>query len=276
MRSRKTEQGSGAAGAFLALLLVTLVVATTYIFVARIWPMPPAITRVGHWIDGQYSLTLWITGIIFILAQLALAWVVFKYRDHGQKVHFVRGSHKLEVVWTTATTVLFMAMGAMAVHSWAQVHFTAPQPDALQIGVMAEQFTWNFRYAGPDGQFAPTAPKYYNDSLGNPFGINQDSKDKDDIVSPILVVPVNHEVELRMESKDVIHSFYVRELRIKQDVVPGMIIPIHFTPLEIGRYELVCAQLCGMGHNRMHSYLQVVSEADFQKWLKQQEAENQQ
>jgi cytochrome c oxidase subunit 2 len=276
MRSRKTEQGSGAAGAFLALLLVTLVVATTYIFVARIWPMPPAITRVGHWIDGQYSLTLWITGIIFILAQLALAWVVFKYRDHGQKVHFVRGSHKLEVVWTTATTVLFMAMGAMAVHSWAQVHFTAPQPDALQIGVMAEQFTWNFRYAGPDGQFAPTAPKYYNDSLGNPFGINQDSKDKDDIVSPILVVPVNHEVELRMDSKDVIHSFYVRELRIKQDVVPGMIIPIHFTPLEIGRYELVCAQLCGMGHNRMHSYLQVVSEADFQKWLKQQEAENQQ
>ena len=79
-----------------------------------------------------------------------------------------------------------------------------------------------------------------------------------------------------MESKDVIHSFYVRELRIKQDIVPGMIIPIHFTPRETGNYELMCAQLCGMAHNRMHSYLRVLSEADFQKWLKQQEAENQQ
>ncbi|MDE3135865.1 MAG: cytochrome c oxidase subunit II [Acidobacteriota bacterium] len=276
MRSRETEQGSGATAGFLSLLLVILVVATVYIFAARIWPMPPSITRVGDWIDSQYRLTLWITGIIFVMAQLGLAWMVFRYRDHGQKVRFVRGSHVLEVIWTTATLVLFMALGAMAVHAWSQVHFVAPAPGALQIDVMAEQFTWNFRYAGPDGKFAPAEPKNYNDSLGNPFGIDPDSKDKDDIVSPILVVPVDQEVELRMESKDVIHDFYVRELRIKQDIVPGMIIPIHFTPRVIGRYELMCAQLCGMGHNRMHSYLEVVSETDFQKWLKQQEAENQQ
>jgi cytochrome c oxidase subunit II len=276
MRSRETEQGSGAAAGFLALVLVTLVVVTVYIFVARIWPMPPAITRVGHWIDSQYKLTLWITGIIFVMAQLALAWMVFRYRDHGQKVRFVRGSHVLEIVWTTATFVLFTTLGAMAVHAWSQVHFIAPAPGALQIDVMAEQFTWNFRYPGPDGKFAPTAPKFYNDSNGNPFGIDPSSKDQDDIVSPILVVPVNQEVALRMQSKDVIHDFYVRELRIKQDIVPGMVIPIHFTPRVIGKYELMCAQLCGMGHNRMHSYLEVVSEADFQKWLKQQEAENQQ
>jgi cytochrome c oxidase subunit 2 len=276
MRSRKSEQGSGAAAGFLALILVTLVVATVYIFVARIWPMPPAITRVGNWIDSQYNLTLWITGIIFVMAQLALAWMVFRYRDHGQKVHFTRGSHVLEVVWTTATFVLFTTLGAMAVHAWSQVHFVSPAPGALQIDVMAEQFTWNFRYPGPDGKFAPAAPQYYNDSNGNPFGIDPSSKDQDDIVSPVLVVPVNQEVALRMESKDVIHDFYVRELRIKQDIVPGMVIPIHFTPRVIGKYELICAQLCGMGHNRMHSYLEVVSEADFQKWLKQQEAENQQ
>ena len=276
MRSRKTDQGSGAAAGLLALLLVILVVSTVYIFMARVWPMPPAITRVGDWIDSQYNLTLWITGIIFVMAQLGLAWVVFRYRDHGQKVRFVRGSHVLEIVWTTATLVLFTALGAMAVHAWAQVHFTAPEPNALKIDVMAEQFTWNFRYAGPDGKFAPSAPKFYNDSNGNPFGIDPSSKDQDDIVSPVLVVPVDHEIELRMESKDVIHSFYVRELRIKQDIVPGMIIPIHFTPRETGNYELMCAQLCGMAHNRMHSYLRVLSEADFQKWLKQQEAENQQ
>lgn len=276
MSSRKVESGTGRAAAFFALSLVILVITTVFIFAARIWPMPPSITRVGDWIDGQYDLTLWITGIIFVMAQLALAWVVFRYRDHGQKAHFSHGNNLLEITWTSATFVLFIAMGAMAVHAWSQVHFVSAAPNALKVDVMAEQFTWNFRYAGPDGEFAPTAPRYYNDANGNPFGIASNSNDIDDIVSPILEVPVGHEVELRMESKDVIHSFFVRELRIKQDTVPGMIIPIHFTPLRIGTYDILCAQLCGLGHNRMHSTLHVVSEADFQNWLKQQEAENQQ
>ena len=273
---REPERGSGLAAAVFSLFLVALVVTTVYIFAAHIWPMPPAITHVGHWIDQQYRLTLWVTGIIFILAQLTLAWMVFRYRDRGQKARFVRGSHVLEIVWTTATLVLFTTLGAMAVRAWAQVHFISPVPGALQVDVMAEQFTWNFRYPGPDGKFAPTAPIYYSDANGNPFGIDPSSKDTDDIVSPILVVPVGQEVVLHLESKDVIHDFYVRELRIKQDIVPGMNIPIHFTPLKIGEYHIMCAQLCGLGHNRMHSMMRVVSESDFQKWLKQQEAENQQ
>jgi cytochrome c oxidase subunit II len=276
MGSRKSERGAVSAGVVLALMLVIFVCVTVFIFVSRIWPMPPAITRVGEWIDGQYDLTLWITGVVFVLAQLGLAWVVFRYRDRGQKARFVHGNNLLEIIWTSATFVLFISMGAMAVHAWSQVHFVSATPNALKIDVMAEQFTWNFRYAGPDGQFAPAAPKYYNDANGNPFGIAPNSKDTDDIVSPILEVPVDHEVELRLVSKDVIHSFYVRELRIKQDVVPGMDIPIHFTPLRIGTYDILCAQLCGLGHNQMHSTLHVVSEADYQTWLKQQEAENQQ
>jgi cytochrome c oxidase subunit 2 len=276
MRSRKTERGAAAAGVFLALLQIILVVATVGIFASRIWPMPPAITRVGHWIDGQYDLTLWITGVIFVMAQLGLAFVVFRYRDRGQKAKFSHGNNVLEVIWTSATLILFLTMGAMAVHAWSEVHFVAAAPNALKIDVMAEQFTWNFRYPGPDGKFAPTAPKYYSDADGNPFGIATNSKDTDDIVSPVLEVPVDQQVELRLQSKDVIHSFWVRELRVKQDVVPGMIIPIHFTPLKIGTYDILCAQLCGLGHNQMHSTLHVVSEADYQKWLKQQEAANQQ
>lgn len=276
MRSGEGQRRPGIAAAFLAFLLVVLVVSTVYIFAAQIWPMPPAITRVGRWIDSQYDLTLWITGIIFILAQLALAWMVFRYRDRGQKVHFTRGSHVLEIVWTSATLVLFIALGAMAVHAWSQVHFVPASPNAYKIDVMAEQFTWNFRYPGPDGKFAPTAPKDYDDANGNPFGIEPGSKDQDDIVSPYLEVPVGRQIELFMKSKDVIHSFFVRELRVKQDIVPGMDIPLHFTPLKTGTYDIMCSQLCGMGHNRMHSTLRVVSEAEFQKWLKQQEALNQQ
>ncbi|HEV2387081.1 MAG TPA: cytochrome c oxidase subunit II [Candidatus Acidoferrales bacterium] len=276
MSSEKAVRGSAATPVCLSLALLALVVVTVYIFAAGIWPMPPSITTVGNWIDSQYNLTLWIMGIIFILAQLALGWLVFRYRDRGQRARFVRGSHTLEVIWTTATLVLFVALGVTAVRSWARVHFVAAAPDALPIDVLAEQFTWNFRYPGPDGRFAATSPSAYSDSNGNPFGILSSSADKDDIVSPVLVIPVGREVELRMESKDVIHDFDVRELRIKQDIVPGMIIPIHFTANKIGKYELMCAQLCGLGHNRMHSYLQVMSEADFQAWLKQQEAENQQ
>jgi cytochrome c oxidase subunit 2 len=276
MRSGEGQRRSGATAVFLALFLTVFVVVTVYIFAARVFPMPPAISRVGHWIDSQYDLTLWITGIIFVMAQLGLAWMVFRYRDRGQKVHFTRGSHVLEVTWTSATLVLFLFLGAMAVHAWAHVHFNPASPNALKVDVMAEQFTWNFRYPGPDGKFAPTAPKYYNDANGNPFGINPNSKDQDDIVSPYLEVPVGQQVELRMTSKDVIHSFFVRELRLKQDVVPGMLIRVHFTPLKIGTYDIMCAQLCGMGHNRMHSTLRVVSDAEFQQWLKKQEAENQQ
>lgn len=279
MRSQEAESGAGVTGALLALFLFVFVAITVYIYVAQVWPMPPSITQVGDWIDSQYNITLWVTGIIFILAQLGLAWVVFRYRDrgqHGQRARFSHGNTTLEILWTSATLILFLVLGAMAVHAWAQVHFVSPAPDALQVDVMAEQFRWNFRYPGPDGKFAPTSPTQYDDSLQNYFGILPNSTDKDDIVSPTLVVPVNQEVELHLESKDVIHSFFVRELRIKQDVVPGMVIPIHFTARETGNFELICAQLCGQGHNTMHSYLKVVTQAEFQQWLKQQEAENQQ
>jgi cytochrome c oxidase subunit 2 len=91
----------------------------------------------------------------------------------------------------------------------------------------------------------------------------------------VIVVPANREVELIIRSQDVTHSFYVRELRLKQDAVPGMEIHMHFTANDPGDYEIVCAQLCGLGHYRMHSILSVMSEADFEKWMRDQEAANQ-
>ena len=89
---------------------------------------------------------------------------------------------------------------------------------------------------------------------------------------PTLTVPVNRQVELLIRSQDVIHNFFVRELRLQQDAVPGMVIPIHFTAEKIGRYEVVCTQLCGLGHSRMHTYLDVVSDADYDAFLKSQAA----
>lgn len=260
--------GSAATAVVLALLILFLVGSTVYIFAAKTWWFPTAITTVGQQIDHQFFLTLIITGIVFILSQVGLAWAVWRYRDQGQKVQFSRGNNTMEVLWTLATLIMFVGLGVMAKNAWAEVHFREAAPGALPVEITAQQFAWNFRYPGPDGKFGRTDPSLVSASSGNPVGLDlNDPTAKDDVVVPVLVVPVGHEVELQLRSQDVIHSFYVRELRLKQDLVPGMLIPIHFTANEIGEYEIACAELCGLGHYRMRSCMQVVSQADYDKWL---------
>jgi cytochrome c oxidase subunit II len=276
MRVRKRARGSAATPAVLSLLLVILVGVTVYVFASGDYAPPKAITSVGMAIDHQYDLTLAVVATVFILSQLGLAFVIFRYRDHGQKAHFTRGSNTLEVVWTTATVILFVGLGLMGRKAWAQVRFTTAAPDAIQVEVTENQFVFNFRYPGPDGKFGRLDPKQISASTGNPLGIDvRDPAGKDDIVVPTLTVPLNHEVQLLIRSQDVIHNFFVRELRLQQDATPGMVVPLHFAANTIGQYEIVCTQLCGLGHSRMHSYLNVVSDADYQAFLKQQEAANQ-
>jgi cytochrome c oxidase subunit 2 len=268
MQTRKRCAGSAAAGMVLALLLLILVGSTLYIFAAKVWWFPTSITTLGNEIDHQFDLTLYITGIVFVLSQLGLAWVVWRYRDRGQRAHFSHGNNTMEVLWTAATLILFVGLGVMAKNAWAQVHFRDAAPNAVPIEVVAQQFAWNFHYPGPDATMGRTSPADVSASTSNPIGlVADDPAGKDDIVVPILVVPVNQEISLILKSQDVIHSFYIRELRLKQDLVPGMVIPIHFAPTQTGEYELACAELCGLGHYRMHSCMQVVSEADYNAWL---------
>lgn len=253
-----------------------MTVVTVYIFWAKIWWFPPAITDFGHEIDAQFTRTFIITGIVFVAAQFGLALAIYKFRDHGQKATYFEGNNTMEIVWTLATVVLFVGLGLYARNAWAEVHFMGASPGALQIEVTGQQFVWNFRYAGPDGKFGREKPELVSASTGNPVGLDPtDPASKDDIVSPVIVVPANREVELIIRSQDVTHSFYVRELRLKQDAVPGMEIHMHFTATEPGDYELACAELCGLGHYRMHSMLTVMNEPDFEKWVKDQEAANQ-
>lgn len=276
MLRRPTERGSTTAALAMAIFLVLMTVITVYIFMAKIWWFPPAITDIGHEIDSQFARTLLITGVVFVAAQFGLALAVYKFRDHGQKATYFEGNNTFEVIWTLATIVLFVGLGLYARNAWAQVHFTDASPGALPIEVTGQQFVWNFRYAGPDGKFGRTKPNLVSASTGNPIGLDPtDPVGKDDIVSPIIAVPVDREVDLLLRSQDVTHSFFVRELRLKQDAVPGMEIHMHFTATEPGTYDLVCAELCGLGHYRMHTTLNVLSEADFEKWMKDQEAANQ-
>jgi cytochrome c oxidase subunit II len=276
MLTRPTERGSTAVALALAVFLVLMTVISVYIFMAKIWWFPPAITDFGHEIDNQFTRTFIITGIVFVAAQIGLAYAIFKYRDRGQKATYFEGNNTMEIVWTLATIVLFVGLGLYARNAWAQVHFIGASPGALQIEVTGQQFVWNFRYAGPDGKFGRLKPELVSASTGNPLGLDPtDPASKDDIVSPVIVVPANREVELIIRSQDVTHSFYVRELRLKQDAVPGMEIHMHFTATDPGDYEIACAELCGLGHYRMHTMLTVMNEPDFEKWVRDQEAANQ-
>jgi len=271
---RKRNAGSAAPAAMLALLIVILVVVTVYYFGVEAYRPPAPITAVGKAVDHQYELTLYVTATVFILSQLGLALAIWRFRDHGQKAHFTRGNNTMEVLWTSATIILFLGLGLMGRKAWAEVRFTEPAANAIQVEVTENQFVFNFRYPGPDGKFGRLDPKQISASTGNPVGVDaNDPAGKDDIIVPTLTVPVNHQVELLIRSQDVIHNFFVRELRLQQDAVPGMIIPIHFTAEQIGQYDIVCTQLCGLGHSRMHSYLNVVSDADYDAFLKAQAAQ---
>ena len=271
--TRRSEQGSAAVAFTLALFLLIFTLTTVYLFLAKIWWFPPAISAFGTEIDAQFHRTLIITGIVFVLAQLGLAWAIFRFRDRGQKAIFFEGHPAMELLWTLATVVMFVGLGLYGEHAWAEAHFQGAAPGALQVEVTGQQFAWNFRYAGPDGKFGATKPELVSASSGNPLGLDpRDAATKDDVVSPVAYVPMGREVELLIRTQDVTHSFYVRELRLKQDAVPGMTIHMHFNATVPGEYELACAELCGLGHYRMRSFFNVVSPEEFDKWMRDQEA----
>jgi cytochrome c oxidase subunit II len=279
MRRHSPELGSTSAAFSMALFIVVFTFITVYLFAVHdVWRwFPPTITDFGAQIDEQFHRTLVITGVVFVLAQLGLAWAVFRFRDQGQKATFFEGNTKMEFVWTLATIVMFVGLGLYGEHAWAEAHFQGAAPGALQVEVTGQQFAWNFRYAGPDGKFGGTKPELVSASTGNPLGLDpKDPDGKDDVVSPVMYAPVGHEVEILIKTQDVTHSFYVRELRLKQDAVPGMVIHMHFDATVIGQYEIACAELCGLGHYRMRSFLNVVSQDDYDKWMHDQEVALQQ
>jgi cytochrome c oxidase subunit II len=276
MQKKRGESGSTAVALMFVLVLVVLTVVTVYLFVTTSsWnpQFPKRITAFGALVDEQYSRTLMITGVIFVLAQLGLALAIWKFRDRGQKAVYFEGHTGMEMVWTMATLVLFVGLGIYGERAWAEARFDDAAPGALQVEVTGQQFSWWFRYAGPDGKFGTLRPELISASTGNPVGLDMtDPAAKDDVVSSAeLYVPVNREIEVLIRTQDVTHDFYVRELRLKQDAVPGLIIHLHFNATVLGNYEVACAELCGLGHYKMHAYMRVVSQEDYDKWMADQE-----
>lgn len=250
--------------------IITLIVVV--LFAGRVWWFPESASAHGAQLDNQFVVTLIVTGVIFIFAQGSLGYLIMRYRERpGQQATYSHGNDKMEVIWTIATTVLFFGMVLLGFQVWIDMYIQAAPEDAIRIEVTGQQFAWNIRYPGPDGEFGTTLPELIDDSAGNPLGLDPDDPvGMDDIVVPTMAVPVNRPIELLLRSKDVTHSFSVRELRVKQDTLPGMVIPLRFVATKLGKYEIACAELCGLGHHRMRSFIDVFSEEDYAEWLREQ------
>jgi cytochrome c oxidase subunit 2 len=252
-------------GRLLGIVIWLITLASLWMFLSKRWWFPESISDHGPSVDSQFMITIVVCGIAFAAAQIGLGWVVWKYRDSAdkQRATYSHGNNRLEVLWTVVTAIVFISLAVMGQRVWASLHLHAAPAGSVEIEVVAQQFAWNVRYPGKDMKFGKTEPQYIDDTT-NPVGlVDTDASAKDDVVTPTLVVPVNRPVELVLKSKDVTHSFWVPQLRFKQDLVPGMAIRVHFTANKVGKYELACAELCGMNHYKMKSYMLVLPQSDF-------------
>ena len=208
--------------------------------------LPENVSTYGGQIDGLFKLILWITGVIFVVVELLLLFFLFRYRHReGRTARYTHGSNRLEVIWTIVPAIICVVLALLSRRSWAEIKQNMPK-QAMNVEVTAEQFAWNVRYPGPDGK------------LETP----------DDIVTlNQLHFPVGSPVIVTLHSKDVIHSFFLPEFRVKQDAVPGMTTRIWFEATRVGNWEIACAELCGLGHYRMKGFVTVETPEEFERWL---------
>lgn len=218
------------------------------------WWFPESISTYGRKIDELFYWILWVTGIVFVGVQATLIVFLFRYRARpGIKATYTHGNNRLEIIWTAIPAVILVFLTIFSQKLWSEIK-GVPPASALPIEIQAEQFAWNVRYAGPDGKF------------GTPDDIKTINQ---------LHIPVGKPVRVRLTSigKDnkhpVIHSFFLPELRLKQDVVPGLAIDVWFEATRTGKYEIACSQFCGIGHYRMRGFLSIHSQEGFEAWLKE-------
>jgi cytochrome c oxidase subunit II len=234
-----------------------------------------ASTHAGD-IDQMIVLVHWLMAILFVGWGLFFIYVLFRFRRGASPKASYTGakgkiSKGLEVAVAIVEVILLVFY---AIPAWAKrVKAFPTENEALVVRVVAHQFAWEIQYAGPDGKFGRTDPKLV--TADNLIGLDRtDPSAKDDIVtSNQLNLPVDRPVLVHLSSQDVIHSFALYEMRVKQDAIPGMQIPVWFIPNRVGAYEIACSQLCGLGHFRMRGFVNIQSAADYQKWYDDQEKE---
>ena len=265
-------------GKLFAVILIVVTVVSSAIFITRIWWLPADVSVLGVGIDRQMSETMISAGVLFVVSQFVLALFVWQYGDKGDgrpiKI-FPGGATPMVLGATLLVGAEIVVLSLVGTKVWAGIFLSAPDPKALRIDVQAEQFAYYFRYPGRDGTFGTMHPDLIDDGNNNFFGLDpaNDTTSRDDIVSASLAIPVNQPILLTLHAKDVGHAFYVPELRLQQDFIPGLVIPLHFTATKVVKKEIVCTQLCGLGHYNMRAYMEVMPEKQFAQWMADQAAQ---
>jgi len=249
-----------------ALILVLVAVGSVvFHFVSPWWWTP--IASNWRYIDETLLITFWITGTVFVAIVLFMAYCVYRFRyREGRQASYEPENKRLEWWLTVATAVGVVAMLAPGLFVWSQF-ITVPH-DATEVEIVGQQWRWSYRLPGQDGQLGTSDVR--NIAADNPLGLNpHDPAGKDDVVieAEDLHLPIGKPVKVLLRSIDVLHDFYVPEFRAKMDMIPGSVTYFWFTPTRTGTFEVLCAELCGVGHPIMRSRVVVQTEAEYHAWL---------
>jgi cytochrome c oxidase subunit II len=235
--------------------------------------MPVAASAHAAEVDHMTVLVHWLMLVLFVGWGLFFLFVLFRFRKGANpKASYTGAKGKLAKGTEVAVALVEVALLVFyAIPAWAKrvTNFPAGN-DAVIVRVTGHQFAWEVQYPGADGKFGRTEQKLV--SAENLIGLDRNDPDaKDDIVtSNQLNLPENRPVLVHLSSQDVIHSFGLYEMRVKQDAVPGLDIPVWFIPTKTGEYEITCSQLCGLGHYRMKGFVTIQTAADYDKWMAEQ------
>ena len=253
-----------------ALILVLVAVGSVLFHFLSPWWWTPIASNWGY-IDDTLIITFWITGAVFTAVVLFTSYCVFRFRHQkGRRAEYEPENKKLEWWLTIVTGVGVAAMLAPGLFVWHQ--FVTVPEGASEFEVVGRQWQWSYRLPGKDGRLGTTDVR--NVSSDNPLGLNpNDPNGQDDVVieGDDLHLPLGKPVKVLLRSIDVLHDFYVPEFRAKMDMVPGVVTYYWFTPTRTGTFEILCAELCGVGHPQMRGKVIVEEDGDYQAWLQKQQ-----
>lgn len=237
--------------------------------------LPPNISTHGAEIDNLISAVHWFMAVLFIGWGLYLVYCLFKFRERpGHEADVTGNAHfalpkyiEIGIIVIEACLLIFFSAPI-----WARVKQDFPkESEALVVKVTAEQFAWTIHYPGRDGKFGQLKNELIDGT--NPTGLDRnDPNGVDDIISPnFLNIPVNKKIIVQLSAKDVIHNFFLPVMRVKQDAIPGMTIPLWFEATQTGKFEIACAQLCGVGHTQMRGFFNVMTQEEYDAWYNEEE-----
>jgi cytochrome c oxidase subunit 2 len=237
-------------GAFPALLLGTAIVCTAGAARADGPWLPANVSTIGEKVDHLYNVIFWLTAVMMVLTEGALLYLIVRYRRQpGRKAVYFHDHPGLEIAWWVVPGLILFGLALYQWDAWADAKLRAPDgADTFRVQIYAKQFEWHIRYPGPDGEFATG----------------------DDVtVTNQLHIPTGRPVLAQMRAEDVIHSFFLPNLRVKQDIVPGTTVQLWFDAHRPGDFEIACAELCGLGHYRMRGQLFVHTPEELEAWLQE-------